>query len=128
MLEVASLASSCTTDAQQIDSINDASNFQRQQREKEFPRTGSIPRAVWALRASPNFAESINLAWAGDDRQAFTDERVTSTGGSPRDAEVSDSSNVAQETDSLLGKEHFSSKESQCAVPRSLHCRTLSRR
>eukprot|EP01032_Pedospumella_encystans_P013615 gene13615-15665_t len=127
MLEVASLANSCTTDAQQIDTPHDASNFQ-QQREKEFPRTGSIPRAVWALRASPNFAESINLAWAGDDRQAFTDERVTITGGSPGDAEVSDSSGAYQETDSLLQKEHASSKESPCAVPRSLHCRTLSRR
>eukprot|EP01032_Pedospumella_encystans_P013773 gene13773-15842_t len=129
MLEVASLANSCTTDAQQIDTTNDASNFQRQQREKEFPRTGSIPRAVWALRASPTFAESINLAWAGDDRQAFTDERVTATGGSPGNAEVSDSSGQSQETDSLLQKEHSSSsKESPCAVPRSLHCRTLSRR
>ena len=128
MLEVASLANSCTTDAQQMDTPHDASNFQRQQREKEFPRSGSIPRAVWALRASPNFAESINLAWAGDDRQAFGDAQVAATGGSPGDAEVSDSSGMSQETDSLLQTARSSFKENQCAVPRSLHCRTLSRR
>ncbi len=128
MLEIASLADSCTVDAQNLDTTNDTSNFPRPQREKEFPRAGSIPRAVWALKASPIFVESINLAWAGDDRQAFSEAPVAATSVSAGDSPATEPNDLHQETDSLLEKEHASVYHSQHSVPRSLHCRTLSRR
>lgn len=88
------------------------------------PRRVSIPRSVQALQASPSFQQSVESAWAGDDRQAYEDSADV----------VIDTDSLAQETDALLGAVPPTSPPGTTAsrpasvVPRSVNCRTLSRR
>jgi len=122
MQEVASLASSSAEQASQSSpTLSPVAAHKRL----------TIPRSVRALKASPTFAESIAAAWAGNEHQAFEDHsHIPSHISSARLESVTSSPHVHSrelETDTLLVGERGVGGRS-ASVPRSVHCRTLSRR
>ena len=142
MQEVVSLAAISAEQARQTSPSHAASPSLSPQTNASSKRL-TLPRSVRALKASPAFAESIDAAWAGNERQAFENYTHTQahTNSQARlhtnaHSEIATSSlrvhSRGLETDALLAGEASAevevSAERAASAPRSVHCRTLSRR